>query len=280
MQLSDNELWEYIREDVPYFDLTTHLLDVTSKDITLTIATRDEIIVACTEEAARIAQLLGCEVVNFVKSKTLIKKGEILLEIKGDYENVHQAWRVSQILLEHACGLATEADKMLKAVKEVNPYCELLVTRKSYPFAKKFTIRALLCGGVLPHRLGLSETLLVFEQHRMLYENQESFQKAMKVLKKRCVEKKLVIESDNFEDAKAMLQLGADVIQMDKCSLQTLAIVVNYKNQHFPNAMILAAGGINTTNCVEYAKSGVDALVTSALYHVKMADLKSQIGVL
>lgn len=277
MRLSDIQLWEYIREDLPYFDLTTHMLDLPLKEVTLTILTREKIVCACTEEAARIAELLGCRVVAITPSRTSLKEQEILLSITGEHTTVHEAWRLCQVLLEYACGMATQADAMLQNARSVNPKVQILTTRKSHPFAKHFSIRSLLYGGVYPHRLGLSESVLIFPQHRALYKNAAAFAEAMKKLKSECVEKKLVIESHTLEDAKEMLILGADVLQIDKCDAETLEQIVNYKNLHFPHVHILAAGGINHFNVTEFAATGVDAIVTSALYQSPMADLTSKL---
>ena len=67
-RLSDPELWEYIRGDLPYFDLTTHLLALPPQEGTLRILTREAVTAACTEEAARIGELLGCEAVAYCPS--------------------------------------------------------------------------------------------------------------------------------------------------------------------------------------------------------------------
>lgn len=275
MRLSDPELWEYIREDLPYFDLTTHLLEVSGVKRSLSIVTRHRVVAACTEEAARIGELLGCEVYYAVPSGKTVESEGLLLELQGSGEALQQAWRLCQILLEYACGMATEAKAMVESARAVNPHCEILVTRKSFPFAKRFTMRALLIGGVLPHRLGLSESVLIFGAHRSLYEDEAAFEAALPQIKKRCVEKKLVVESESFEDAKRMLSLGADVIQVDKSVPETLTEIVRYRDKNHPEATILAAGGINSNNVVQYVKTGVDAVVTSSLYRGKMADLTS-----
>ena len=275
MRLSDQELLEYIREDIPYFDLTTHLLDVKGKKGVLEIKTREDIMVACVEEAVRMGELLGCEVDQKLASGSLLQAGGTLLELRGDTELLHQAWRVSQILLEYSCGMATAANKMVQDIKEVNPKCEVFVTRKSFPFAKHFVMRSLICAGVLPHRLGLSESVLIFDNHRALYDIPQEFEAALPSIKERCVEKKLVIEADSLEDAKKMLSLGADVIQMDKTTPEVLRELVQYKNQNYPNAKILAAGGINRKNAKEFAATGIDAVVTSSLYSAGLSDLTS-----
>jgi molybdenum transport protein len=273
INFSDQELWNYIREDISYFDLTTHLLAPAEQKVILSIVTREEIVVACNDDAARIAELLGCKVIAKAQSGIMVKKGSTLLEIYGDGQSIHKAWKVCQVFLEHACALATHAHKMLTKAQSVNPDCEVLVTRKSFPFSKQFSIHALMCGGVMPHRLGVSESVLIFDHHRSLFENHDAFEDALKKIKKRCVENKLVVESQTLDDAKRMLQLGADVIQLDKCSADTVRELVIYKNTNFPNAAIMAAGGINMQNVADYAKTGVNALVTSALYSSSMSNL-------
>ncbi|WP_304543715.1 ModD protein [Sulfurimonas microaerophilic] len=277
MRLSDHELWEYIREDIPYFDLTTHLLDpeVQNKQAILKIKTREDIVVACIEEAARIGELLGCTATYNINSGTLIKEGSSFLELQGDAKTLHQAWRVTQILLEYSCGMATAAYKMVQDIREVNDTCEIFVTRKSFPFAKRFVMRSLVCAGVLPHRLGLSESVLIFDNHRALYNTPDEFEAAIPKIKERCVEKKLVIESDSLEDAQKMLSLGADVIQMDKITPKLLQQLVEHKNEHYPQAKIIAAGGINKKNAKEYAATGINAIVTSSLYSAGLCDLTS-----
>ncbi len=273
--LSDHELWEYIREDLPYFDLTTHLLAPQEQNAVLSIITRNRIVAACTEEAARIGELLGCEVRSKSASGTVVEKGGVLLGLQGDGQALHQAWRLCQILLEYACGMASYADAMVRSARAVNPDCEILVTRKSFPFTKRFSIRALLIGGILPHRLGLSESVLIFPNHRALYPDAAAFEAALPLIKKRCVEKKLVVESETLEDAKRMLDLGADVIQMDKSVPESLSALVAYKREYHPQAAIIAAGGINRDNVADYARTGVDAIVTSSPYQAGMTDLTS-----
>ena len=229
--------------------------------------------VACSEEAQRVAELLGCSVIKNIPSGTFLSAGSVVLKLQGDSDKLHQAWKLCAVLLEYACGIATYGFQMLQKVHKTNSRCEIMVTRKSVPFTKKFAIRALLCAGVFPHRLGLSESIVIFDHHRSLFENKEEFIKAFLELRQKSVEKKVVVESDTLEDAKEMLFLGADVIQMDKCNQNILEELVIYKNHNFPNAKILAAGGINLENVSYFVETGVDAIVTSSPYQAKMADL-------
>lgn len=278
--LNDSELLEYIKEDVSYFDLTTYLQNVSDKKARMDVYTRDEIVVSCSEEAARIAELVGCKVEFMLASKQKAKAGDILLTFSGDYEKVHQAWRSAQVIMEYSCKIATFAYEMKEQIDSVNKRCELLTSRKTFPLSKKFCIKSVMAGGAMPHRLGLSETILFFPHHRAIYENNEAFYKAIDGFKIQTPEKRIVVESDNFDDAKALMHHGVDVLQMDKVDISLLCAVVEYKNRNFPYIKILAAGGINKKNAQEFAKSGVDGIVTSGAYSCGMANIGTKLKIL
>ncbi|RXK13438.1 ModD protein [Halarcobacter mediterraneus] len=280
MIISDAELLEYIKEDLPYFDLTTYLQESDDTKASLEIFTRENIISSCTEEACSIAELLSCKVNFFIPSKQEIKKDEVLIRIEGSFSKIHEAYKLMQVLLEYSCKIATTTNKMYKIIKESNPTCELLTTRKSFPFSKKFCIKSILNGGAMPHRLGLSETILFFKQHRELYSSNEEFYKNIYKFKNMAPEKKIIVESSKFKDIKALLKYGVDVIQIDKGSLELVENVVSFKNIQYPNTKILVAGGINISNVQDYVKLGIDGVVTSSLYNCGMADLGVKLNII
>jgi molybdenum transport protein len=276
-KLNDIELLEYIKEDVPYFDLTTTLQDMSDKQAKMQIFTREDVIVACSEEAARVAELLGCEIHFMLSSKTIAKQGDVLLEFGGSYENVQSAWRSAQLILEYSCKIATYAYEMKQEILSVNPNCELLVTRKHFPFAKRFCIKSIMCGGAMPHRLGLSETVLLFAHHRKVYADNEAFYDALRDIKIKALEKKIVVEPDSFDDAIALMKHGADVLQMDKTNLQILKEITTYRDKYYPHVKILGAGGIDKGNVKEFVTTGIDGVVTSRIYFCGMADIGSRL---
>lgn len=278
--LNDNELLQYLKEDVAYFDLTTYIQDCSDKKAKLEVYTRDDIVVSCSEEAARIAELTGCKVESMIPSKQKAKAGDVLLSFSGDYEKVHEAWRSTQVIMEYSCKIATFASDMKEKIDEVNESCELLTSRKTFPLSKKFCIKSVMAGGAMPHRLGLSETILFFPHHRKVYENDEGFYKAMKGFKEKTPEKRIVVESETFEDSVELMKHGADVLQMDKVSVELLNQIISYKNENYPHIKVLAAGGINKKNAGEYAKTGVDGIVTSGVYGCGMANLGTRLTIL
>lgn len=280
IEFSDYELEKLLEDDLPYLDLTTYLQDINNKKAKLEIYTREDIIVSCSEEAARIVKLKDCVVEHFVPSKTALKKGDIVLSFSGDYNTIHKVWRTTQLLLEYSCKIATYTANMKEKIKEEGLSCEILTTRKTYPFAKKFCIKSTLVGGAYPHRINLSETILLFPHHRAIYKDLLEFYAQIAIFKQKMPEKKIVVETSSFEDAQNVFAYGADVLQLDKMSIEDIEKVVKLRDEKYKNINLIAAGGINLENIKQFAKTKVDAVVTSSMYLKGMADLGSRLTVL
>jgi molybdenum transport protein len=279
-KLNDNELLKYIEEDVPYLDLTTHLQDVQDQKARLELVTREDLFVSCMEESCRIVELLGCSVESFIPSRQKAQAGDILLSFSGDYNDVHKAWRSAQVILEYGCKISTYTYNMKKNIERVNKHCELLSTRKTYPFAKKFCIKSVMSAGAMPHRLNLSETIVFFDNHRVIYQDNEEFYKKIEEFKTKVPEKKIVVESHDFDDAQELMRSGVDVLQLDKVELGMIRQIVALKGKNYPHVKILASGGINIDNAADYASTGIDGIVTSKLYLCGMANIGTRINII
>ena len=277
MRLSDAEILDYINEDLPYFDLTTSLQDI-DKKASLEIYSRDEICVSCVDVAASIARLLGCENEIFVKNSQICKAGDVIIKIYGSYEDVHKAWKLAQVALEYASAIATYTNKMSKAAKSVNEKCEVLATRKSFPFAKKFCVKAVLEGGGGMHRLGLSDSILFFKNHIKAYASFDEFLSHLPEFKAKMVERKICVEAENLDEASKLLKAKCEVVQCDKFSPEPIKNVLAIRDEISPNTMILAAGGVNLSNAKDYANA--DAIVTSAMYSKGVADISARLEIL
>ena len=272
IKISDAEILAYIGEDLPYFDLTTSLQGI-RKNAVLTILPREDVTVSCVDVAADIARLLGCEVQICVPNSAVAAAKKPIVKISGSYDDVHKAWKLAQICLESACRIATYARAMNEAAKSVNPKCEILATRKSFPFAKKFCLKAVLEGGCGVHRLNLSDSVLFFKNHIKAYDSYEEFLAQIPTFKAKSPERKIAVECENLDDCEALLKAGADVVQCDKFIPAAVKRAVGLRDKIAPNAALVASGGINLKNVIEFAVTGADALVTSAMYTQGMADI-------
>ncbi|WP_457560394.1 ModD protein [Caminibacter sp.] len=269
MYFTAEDIDRLINEDMSFFDLTKELLEIETPG-KIDFFTRKDGVVSCNDLVELLAKRLNLEVTFKEKDGKFVSSGSKLFEAKG--ENVLILWKVAQNIYEYAMSVSTYVYEMKKIAKKHNPHIEILTTRKVIPFTKKIALKAVMDGGGWPHRVTTTETILVFENYINLYGGWEKFFKDFENLKKRAVEKKWVIECRDLEMAKKLVEIGVDVIQLDKVSPEIAKKVVNLAKPK--NIKVLAAGGVKLENIAEYAKSGVDGVVTTAPYFAKGADIK------
>ena len=281
ISLNDHELESLLAEDVPYGDLTSISLGITDQRARITFATRERPLVsACTEEAVRLCGLYGLEIDGWAKSGTLVPPKSSFLEAHGEAGNVHRVWKSVQNLLDYASGIATYTREAVLLARSVNPDIVVATTRKTAPFTKKIAIKAVESGGGIAHRLGLSESILVFDYHRIFFANDEAFGETLRKAKKGNPEKKIVIEACDIAEALKFASQGADVLQLEKFPLTKLSDAVRILRTDYPHISLIATGGISVKNIAEYAATGVDMIVTSSPYSAQSADIKVTIEAL
>lgn len=262
----------FISEDVPYLDLTSEVLGVADQAGEMEYYTREECVLAGTDVVRRIARNLGCEVVAVRYDGDRIAAGESFMTLRGPASALHQVWKVGLNTFDHLSAVATKTRQMVDAAHEANPRCEILTTRKSMPGAKDLLTAAVRAGGAWPHRLGLSETVLVFDHHIAFLGGFDAFIGRLPEIKRRCVEKKLFVEAGE-EQARILARAGVDGIQFDKVPVGRLASLVEELRAIDPHLTLIAAGGINPGNAAAYAATGVDGLATTAPFSAKPLDM-------
>ena len=279
VRIPDTRLEYFMSEDVPYVDLTSVVLGVGDQPGVMEYFSREECIVCGSEEVVRLALLCGCEAECLHASGDRIVPSEPIVRVRGAASQLHQVWKVGLNLLDHLSAVATKTRGMVDAVHAANPACEVLTTRKSMPGCKDLLIEAVMVGGAFPHRLGLSETVLVFDHHMKFLGGFDAFVKRIPEFRHRCIEKKLFVEA-NMEQALVLARAGVDGVQLDKVPADELAKLVVELRAINPHLTIIAAGGVNPGNVAEYAATGVDGIATTALYTAKPLDMSVHITAL
>jgi molybdenum transport protein len=276
-QLPDADIERFIEEDMPYGDLTTSLLGIGEKQGSITFSSRHLTVLSCTEEACRVLERCGARVTSSMPSGTSVEAGVMFLSAEGSAASLHAGWKVALNLLEYASGIATRTAAIVNSARAVNPAVSVVTTRKSFPGTKKVAIKAIMAGGAMPHRLGLSESILVFRHHTAFQGGLESFLETLPSLKQRAPENRILVEADTTEEALKIAAAGADVVQVDKMPTEELSILVAGIHRQFPGVKVSAAGGINADNAALYAATGVDILVLSSVYFGKPSDIAATI---
>lgn len=273
---SRTELEELVADDTPHGDLTTAVLGIASVPGRMEFRARGPMIVAEAESAAAILEITGCRVKLAAVSGTALSPGACILVADGPAGALHRGWKVAQTLIEIWSGVATAARAIVDAVAAVSPGVAVACTRKNVPGTKSFAIRAVRAGGAIMHRLGLSETVLVFPEHRAFLN--EPLPETVKRLRRGAPEKKLVIEVQSIGDAMAAVDAGFEVIQAEKFSPEQIAALSGrlraQGDQAAARPLIAAAGGINAGNAAAYALAGADIIVTSAPFLARPCDVQ------
>jgi molybdenum transport protein len=273
-RLSDTLLLGLLADDVPFGDLTTQALDIGTQAAAITFAARQPMTVAAVEEAARLMELTGARVTLLAASGTALSDGGLILQAQGTAAQLHSGWKASQTLVEWASGIASATAAIVRAASGIAGGVAVACTRKTVPGTKALSIKAVLAGGGTIHRLGLSETLLLFDEHRLYLE--EAPQQTIARLRRSQPEKKIVVEVATVKEGALWAAAGSDVLQLEKFTPETVASLRQALQASDPTnvTLLAAAGGVRADNAAAYVAAGADFLVTSAPYTAAPKDVQ------
>ncbi|WP_393980860.1 ModD protein [Xanthobacter agilis] len=266
---------ELLGEDTPHGDLTTEAIGISGAPARLHMSMRAEATLCGVEVAEALFHKVGVAAERLESSGARVPAGGAILTARGAAGGVFAAWKVAQTLVEYLSGIATLTADIIAAARAVSPEVAVVTTRKTLPGAKAQMIAAIRAGGAFPHRLGLSETLLVFPEHRAFLDDTVARVAALRLA---MPEKKLVVEVKTLDEVIAVLPARPDVFQCEKMTPDAIRAVVEHVEGAGSPALVAAAGGVNLQNAAAYAAAGARILVTSAPYWAKPADVKVAIG--
>ena len=280
MFISQSKIDDLIASDGAFLDLTTELLrgcvDL-GAPARLSIVTRQDLIFSGGGIAREVAARFGCETQHLAREGSAFCAGDEIFSTRGSFESLHKAWKIVQIVFEYSCKISTYTHEMVALMREANPRCVLGATRKSFPFAKELCVNALIAGGGTMHRLGLHDSVLFFSNHIRAFASFGEFCAQIAKFKERAPERKIMIEVASEREFSELLGYAPDAIMCDKMSPSELRACVLRRDETAPQIKICAAGGINKANCAEFAATGADVLVSSAVWNQGVCDLGGQI---
>lgn len=268
--VSDRFLESLLEDDIPYGDETTSLLAWDDAWGTLTAKSKTEGVVSGLTLAARLLRRMGSTVEEVIRDGDRVSPGTTLLRATGSAQALHSAYKTAQCVMEYCSGISRRVDAMRVAAQSVNPQCQVALTRKHFPGTKTLALYAVRVAGGSIHRLGLSDSILLFDQHRVFMADPTH---AIRAIKAKSPERKVAVEVASDTEALQFLDAGADLIQCERFEVASLSRLVQRVHHDYPHARVLATGGIRADNAQAYAATGVDALVTSWPYYGAPADI-------
>ena len=208
------------------------------------------------------AVLEYCGVNNYevlVDEGMQVKSGKVLITAQGNTKKLLLAERTALNFLSHLSGISTLTNKWV--IQTAGTKCKIRDTRKTTPGLRQLEKFAVKMGGGENHRLSLSHSVLLKDNHIVAA---GSITKAFKLIKEKYPTKELEIEVDNLDQLAEVILLQPNLVLLDNMSLDECQKAVEIVKSKF---QLEASGGLTLENAKAYAQTGVDYLAVGALTH-------------
>jgi len=253
---------EALKEDIGAGDITTRAIVKKNLRGHAEAIAKEEFIVAGIDVFKKTFLLIDKDLKfrAFAKDGKTVRKGEILARLEGSLASILQAERVALNLFQRMCGIATQTNKYVKAVKGTK--AKILDTRKTVPGLRLLDKMAVKTGGGFNHRMGLYDAVLIKDNHIAAA---GSITKAVKDQKKALNKKiKIEVETKNLDEVKEALESGADIIMLDNMGIAEMKMAVKIVGKR---ALLEASGNVNLKRVAKIAGVGVDLISVGEITH-------------
>ena len=188
-----------------------------------------------------------------------VQPGSVVMTVRGDTRAILLAERTALNFLGHLGGIATLTNTWVKAI--AGNACTIRDTRKTTPGMRLLEKAAVVAGGGANHRLSLSESALIKDNHIAAAGGvSAAFTKVRAVFPDAFIE----IEVDSIDQLKEVAAQSPDLVLLDNMTPAQCKEAVTFVAGRFK---LEASGGISLENAKAYAESGVDYLAIGALTH-------------
>ncbi len=187
--------------------------------------------------------------------------GQVLCGLSGPADTLLAAERSILNLVTHLSGVATATAAFVSAV--AGTLTVVRDTRKTLPGLRAVEKYAVRCGGGTNHRLGLSDAILVKDNHVAAFGGVRGAVEA--ALRASGPALPVEGEVDSLSELDEALAAGAHLVLVDNMSLEETREAV--RRARGAGAKVEASGGITLANARAVAECGVDFIAAGALTH-------------
>ena len=173
--------------------------------------------------------------------------------------------RVALNYLQHLSGVATATAALVEKAREGGK-ATVIDTRKTTPGLRALEKYAVTVGGGVNHRFGLSDGVLLKDNHLAVLARAGISLKEALVNARRLVPHtvKMEIEVETVESAQEALAAGAELLLLDNMSLEDMRKVVELAP---PGVLMEASGNVTLDRVTDIAATGVDLISSGAVTH-------------
>jgi nicotinate-nucleotide pyrophosphorylase (carboxylating) len=193
-----------------------------------------------------------------------LKAGDTIVDVTGPLRPILTAERTALNFLCHLSGVATLTARFVKTAHAANAGVRILDTRKTLPGLRLLEKAAVRAGGGTNHRLGLSDAVLVKDNHLAGTTITDAVARARSLWPGRMVE----IECDTLDQVTEAAKAGADAVLLDNMGPATVAEAVAAAHLVAPGPILTeVSGGVTIETIGAYAAAGPHHISVGALTH-------------
>ncbi|UBH05284.1 nicotinate-nucleotide diphosphorylase (carboxylating) [Leucobacter sp. Psy1] len=256
-----------LAEDAPWGDLTAELAIPAHAQLTARFVARERGVFAGGEVLrAAFAQTDPRIAVSvLVAEGSAFEAGDVLAEIAGPARGVLTGERVALNFTQRLSGIATLTAEYVAAVAGTR--ARIADTRKTTPGLRAFEKHAVRAGGGTNHRFGLSDAIMVKDNHLAALGavDAATTTAALRGLRERAGHTTaIIVEVDRLDQIEPVLEAGVTGILLDNFSIEDLAEGVRRVEGR---AVCEASGGVSLDTVGAIARTGVDVISVGRLTH-------------
>ncbi len=263
--LSPNHIFQQVKEaiseDLAGGEDITSVATITDSQVsTADFICRADGIVSGLHVAAAALEYCGINHYEvLVDEGAKVSAGKILITVQANTRKLLLAERTAINFLSHLSGISTSTSKWVSELSGTK--CKVRDTRKTTPGLRQLEKFAVRMGAGLNHRISLSESALIKDNHIVAA---GSITNAFKLVKQKFPNKKVEIEVDTLEQLAEAILLKPELILLDNMSIDQCIKAVSIANG---TVKLEASGGLTLENAKAYANTGIDYMAVGALTH-------------
>jgi nicotinate-nucleotide pyrophosphorylase (carboxylating) len=263
--LSPNHIFQQVKEaiseDLAGGEDITSVATITDSQVsTADFICRADGIVSGLHVAAAVLEYCGINHYEvLVDEGAKVSAGKILITVQANTRKLLLAERTAINFLSHLSGISTSTSKWVSELSGTK--CKVRDTRKTTPGLRQLEKFAVRMGAGLNHRISLSESALIKDNHIVAA---GSITNAFKLVKQKFPNKKIEIEVDTLEQLAEAILLKPELILLDNMSVDQCIKAVSIANG---TVKLEASGGLTLENAKAYANTGIDYMAVGALTH-------------
>jgi len=251
-----------LREDIGWGDITSALTVPEDAEARGVISAKEAGVIAGIDVARMAFRLVEPRIRFEAKARDgqSVEAGTELAAVSGPARGILSAERVALNFLQRLSGIATLTAAFVAATRGTK--ARIADTRKTTPGLRALEKYAVRMGGGTNHRFGLSDGILIKDNHIAAAGGIARAVSAAKLGAPHTL--KVEVEVRSTEELQEALSAGADAVLLDNMSIQDMRLAVEAAAG---SAILEASGGVDIGTVRAIAETGVDIISVGALTH-------------